>query len=276
MKNIIIIYHGECPDGFGGAWAAWKKFGAKAAYIGAKDRVNPPKGLRGKEVYFIDWVYPVETMAKIMKDAKKVVALDHHVTAKEATEMANEHRYSLNHSGAVLAWKYFHPQEPLPKLLAHIEDMDLWQWRLPKSKEVVAELEMHPFELREWDKHIRAFEDASKRKLIIEKGALLLDYQSGLIDQAASKASPVLFEGRRVLAANSPLFHSELGSLLCEKKPPFAIVWWMSDGGKTRVSLRSRNGFDVSKLAAKYGGGGHKAASGFTLPPGSELPWKNI
>jgi hypothetical protein len=29
MKKTIILYHLDCPDGFGAAWAAWKKFSSK-------------------------------------------------------------------------------------------------------------------------------------------------------------------------------------------------------------------------------------------------------
>jgi len=36
----------------------------------------------------------------------------------------------------------------------------------------------------------------------------------------------------------------------------------------TRVSLRSRDGINVSELAARYGGGGHYKASGCTIPMG--------
>ncbi|HWS71840.1 MAG TPA: DHHA1 domain-containing protein, partial [Thermoanaerobaculia bacterium] len=37
-----------------------------------------------------------------------------------------------------------------------------------------------------------------------------------------------------------------------------------SDG--TRVSLRAKPGIDVQQVAAMFGGGGHKAASGCTMP----------
>jgi phosphoesterase RecJ-like protein len=36
--------------------------------------------------------------------------------------------------------------------------------------------------------------------------------------------------------------------------------------GGTKMSLRSRNGFDCARLAAQFGGGGHYAAAGATLP----------
>ncbi|MCL5090697.1 MAG: DHHA1 domain-containing protein, partial [Patescibacteria group bacterium] len=37
------------------------------------------------------------------------------------------------------------------------------------------------------------------------------------------------------------------------------------EGNQIRVSLRSRNLFDVSKIALAFGGGGHKQAAGFSL-----------
>lgn len=44
--------------------------------------------------------------------------------------------------------------------------------------------------------------------------------------------------------------------------------------GGTKFSIRSRAGFDCQKLAAKFGGGGHRAASGATIPDplSEELP----
>lgn len=38
-----------------------------------------------------------------------------------------------------------------------------------------------------------------------------------------------------------------------------------------KVSLRSKNYVDVSLIAAKFGGGGHVRASGFTLPPDTDV-----
>jgi phosphoesterase RecJ-like protein len=41
-----------------------------------------------------------------------------------------------------------------------------------------------------------------------------------------------------------------------------------SDGKSTRVSLRAKPGIDVQAVASMFGGGGHKAASGCTMPFG--------
>src|SRR3989344_3757446 len=42
-KKIAVLYHGGCPDGFGGAYAAWKKFGNMAEYIPLKHGKPAPK-----------------------------------------------------------------------------------------------------------------------------------------------------------------------------------------------------------------------------------------
>ena len=46
---------------------------------------------------------------------------------------------------------------------------------------------------------------------------------------------------------------------------PFSMSYCDCPGGLRSYSLRSRNGFDVSEVAKAFGGGGHKASSGFTL-----------
>ena len=44
----------------------------------------------------------------------------------------------------------------------------------------------------------------------------------------------------------------------------FALLKERGDG--TRVSLRSNPGVDVSAIATRFGGGGHKQAAGCTIP----------
>lgn len=58
---------------------------------------------------------------------------------------------------------------------------------------------------------------------------------------------------------------SELGNQLCENNPNIDFVA-ITDIGKKKISLRSRNeAIDVSKIAKHFGGGGHPRASGADL-----------
>ena len=134
QQKIIVIYHGDCRDGFGGAWAAWKKFGNKAAYLPALDRFIPPCVLKNKEIYLIDYGYPADVTKKLMRDNVRVTAIDHHITARDVVKTTHNYSFSLHHSGAVLAWNYFHPGQKVPTLLRCVEDFDLWRWKTTSSK----------------------------------------------------------------------------------------------------------------------------------------------
>lgn len=275
-KKIVIIYHASCPDGFGAAWAAWKKFGNSAEYHPVTHSAKPP-ALRGKEVYFLDLAYKPGVMRKVVKDAAKVTVIDHHVTAKDSVKLAQESRYDMNHSGAFLAWKYFHPGKPVPRLLLHIEDEDLWKFKLAGTMAVNARMELLDFDFKKWDKAIRDFEKPALRKKFIQEGNLLGAYRTRIVRRIVQESAvPVKFLGYRVLAVNGAKpFTSELGNMLYKMQPPLGIVW-QERRGILSVSLRSNGTVDVAKIAERFGGGGHKAAAAFGLPIGSKKPWTYI
>jgi nanoRNase/pAp phosphatase (c-di-AMP/oligoRNAs hydrolase) len=275
MKNIVVLYHGECWDGFGGAYAAWKKFGNKADYFGLKHGEELPRGLKNKEIYLIDFSFKEPLMKKIVRENKRVIALDHHVSAEKTTKMAHEHVYALNHSGAVIAWNYFHPKKCVPTLLRHIEDIDLWKLKLPQTRELMSFMELAEYDFKIWDKIVRDLENPKRKKNYVAKGALLQFYEKKLVDRLVQKAALVKFAGYKTLSVNSPILQSEIGAALVKLKPPIGIVWSEKEGG-VRVSLRSDGKADVSKIAAKYGGGGHKAAAGFSVESLKNVPWEAI
>lgn len=273
MKKIKILYHAKCSDGFGGAWSAWKKFGSRADYIPVKHNFPPPAGLKDKEIYMIDFTYPKRITEKLMRENTRVTSIDHHISTKPVAEMTQDHSYALDHSGSVLAWRYFHPGLKVPMLLRYIEDGDLWKLKIPHTAAIYAVLETIKSDFKSWSKFAEKLENAKDRKKIIEQGEMFLRYEKGLIKKIVSKATLVKFVGYKTFAVNSSEFRSQLGHLLVKKLPPIGIVWSEQDG-RVNVSLRSNGKTDVSKIAAKFGGGGHRAASGFSLPSINRIPWK--
>lgn len=274
-KKIVVLYHNDCSDGFSGAWAAWKKFNNKAAYIGVNHNEPPPKGLKGKEIYSVDFTYPKPITKKLMRDNARVTAIDHHISAKDVTLMTYKPLYAINHSGAVLAWKYFHPGKKVPRLLKYVEDGDLWRFALPHTRRVYAYLELKENTFEKWSKAARDLERASIRKQYIEKGKLLLEYEQRMVERLVEKAVKVRFAGYTAYAVNTPIHISKTGHALAQKLPPIAVVWHQVSG-KILVSLRSDGTADVSKIAKRYSGGGHKAAAGFTLKSLKDIPWKTL
>ncbi|OGN09811.1 MAG: hypothetical protein A3J46_00320 [Candidatus Yanofskybacteria bacterium RIFCSPHIGHO2_02_FULL_41_11] len=281
-KDIVVLYHADCTDGFSAAWAAWKKFEDNADYIGINPGTQPLEGLKDKEIYMVDLVYQPQYIDGLIKENKKFVAIDHHFSNKDTFKLIpSDSLFDLNHSGAVLAWKYFHPEIKIPRFLEHVEDMDLWKFDLPKTKEIISYLDMVDLSFDEWSRVSEGVENESKFNEYITIGSLILNYQDKLIERIISNhAELVNFLGHEVYAVNSPVFNSQIANVLCEKLDrPLGIVWTAERDGTIHVSLRSikNAGTDVSELAKKFkGGGGHKSSAGFSLPPGSKLPWTHV
>ncbi|MFI5305659.1 MAG: phosphoesterase, partial [Nitrospiria bacterium] len=51
---------------------------------------------------------------------------------------------------AYLAWEFFYPALPVPKMILYIQDKDLWKWKLPMSREVSAALHAESYDFRKW------------------------------------------------------------------------------------------------------------------------------
>lgn len=273
-QKIVVIYHGHCPDGFGGAWAAWKKFGNRAAYLPARDRSAPPVPLKNKIVYIIDYTYDGPIIKKLIKDNIRVTAIDHHVSQKAYTMMTDRYSYDVNRSGAPLAWNYFHPGKPVPALLRYIEDRDIWKWKVPHSKEMLMLVDLVPFDFKLWSVLAKEFDDPQKNAVNLKKGTLLALHYRSLYEKLLPNAEPVKFDGKKIYALNCPYyFADDLGHELAIKTHSFALLWNES-GGRIRCSLRSAGKIDVAKIAQKYGGGGHKASSGFSFDARKKRPWK--
>lgn len=273
-KRIVILYHKNCTDGFVAAWAAWKKFKNRAVYHAVDHQVPPPTGLFGKEIYMVDFTYPLPIIHELQKRNIRVTAIDHHVSAEHATKATFQYSYAVKHSGAALSWMYFHKKKKIPVLVKYVEDMDLWRFQLPHTKEIFSYLNLFDFNFKLWDKIIHKFEKKSWKKEVIKKGSIILQYENKLIERLISRnKEQVSFAGYKTYVVNSPNFQSEIGNILAKKYPPIGIIW-NEDANRIKVSLRSNGIVDVSSIAQKFGGGGHKAAAGFSLPKGSVFPWK--
>ena len=226
----------------------------------------------------IDFMYSPAVTKKLMERNTRVTGIDHHVTSREAALITHKPLFSLNNSGAVLAWKYFHPGKPTPLFLKYIEDRDLWRWKMPHSKEILSGTRFTKFTFSLVNKLVRDFNRPAFIKKTIEEGRVVKSVYDGLVDQISRLAEWVEFHGHKVLAVNAPhVFTDKLGNMLVKKnKIPFAIIWHLHEG-VVRVSLRSDGKTDVSKIAGKYAdGGGHKAAAGFNIPFTFKFPWKPV
>lgn len=275
MKDTVVIYHSPCLDGFGGAYAAWKKFGDSATYLPMRRSNLVTEGFKDKDVYFIDFTYPQELTDKVTSEARSVTILDHHAGVKDVVLSAKTHVFDNSRSGATIAWSYFYPN-PIPRLYAYLEDIDLFRKALPHGKEIALYLSTQPFDFTVWEQLVADFDDDAKFGEIVKIGGHYSAHHDTLIEQLAQEARLVEFEGYRILAANVPNFiGGAVAHRLYEHEPPFALTWH-EDSRVTRYSLRGNGEVDLAALAQKYGGNGHHNAAGFNLPHGTPHPFKRI
>lgn len=263
----LVIYHGGCTDGYGAAWAAWKLLGDRATYHPGRYG-DPPPDVKGKVVAILDFSYDNLTTKSMINDADSLIIIDHHKTAMVELHDVNCTHFDMNHSGAMLAWKFFHPGKEAPRMIKYIEDRDLWKWELPYSKEFSAAFDMVQYDFEEFDKFIddSAIDDAQ------ERGAYILAYSKTVISKITKQAARRKLHGKDVLVVNSPHWMSEIGNAL-SVKCDFALIWYHDhDTNQVKVSLRAHHDdADVSEVAKKFGGGGHRKAAGFALQPGQGI-----
>ncbi len=262
-----VIYHADCTDGFGAAYAAWKQLGNRAEYHACKHG-TPPPDVRGKVVTILDFSFNNATTKQMIEDAESLIVIDHHKSAMvELHDITNTH-FDMSKSGAMLAWEFFHPGKEPPKFIQYIQDRDLWKWELPYSKEFAAAFDMIPFEFEEFEK----FEDDSVFDDAVKRGSYILAYSKTVVKKVCEKASNRKVDGKDVMVVNASHWMSEIGSRLAPDCD-FAMIWyWDHEARETKVSLRAfHDAVDVSEVAKKYGGGGHKKAAGFQLPPGKHI-----
>ena len=262
-----VIYHADCTDGFGAAYSAWKLLGNRAEYHACKHG-NPPPDVKDKNVAILDFSFSNAVTKQMIEEASALIVIDHHKSAVVELHDISNTIFDMSRSGARLAWDFFHPGKEAPKFIDYIQDRDLWNWELPYSKEFAAAFDMVPFEFEEFEK----FEDDSVFDDAVKRGSYVLAYSKTVVKKVCEKATSRKFEEMDVMVVNASHWMSEIGSRLspdCD----FAMIWfWDHEAKETKVSLRAfHETVDVSEIAKRFGGGGHKKAAGFQLPAGQHV-----
>ena len=256
-----VIYHANCTDGFGAAYSAWKLLGNRTEYYACKHG-TPPPDVKGKNVVVLDFSFNNATTKKMIEEANSLLVIDHHKSAMvELHDISNTH-FDMTKSGAMLAWEWFHPGKEPPKFIKYIQDRDLWKWELDYSKEFSAAFDMVPFEFEEFEK----FEDDSVFDDAVKRGSYILAYSKTVIKKVCEKAVARKYKGMKVIVVNSSHWMSEIGARLAPDCD-FAVIWYYDHEDRiNKVSLRAfHDTVDVSEIAKRFGGGGHKKAAGFQI-----------
>jgi hypothetical protein len=291
-KPDICVYHGNCDDGFGAAWVVRKRWPNVEFVPGAYSGTKWPAGLSGKNVLFVDFSLKRDAMIEFTNGGlpgevpRSVVVLDHHKTAEAELKdwdwgpvTADSHadigirinkaavetalpiaaHFDMQHSGAQMTWDFCFPGEPVPALIAHIEDRDLWRFAMVNTPTVSAALRTYPHDFHVWDNF-----DCNA---LDRDGRSILRGHRKNVETFITNRYWTEIGGVRVPVVNVPYHYaSDCADAMLKAEPdaPFCAAWFQRADGKVQYSLRSRDDrMDVSEIAKKFGGGGHRNAAGF-------------
>ena len=265
----FIIYHDNCFDGFGARFAAELAYGKSAEYYPAQHDREPPD-VTGKNVLIADFSYPRDTLLKMKEQANTLQVVDHHVSAQDSLKDLHFCHFDMEKSGAVLAWEHIHGDDPVPQLLLYIQDRDLWKFNLKGSKEVLTAIASYEKDFKTWCEFAEQLETYDGFGRLFTEGSSILKYKDSTISSILKKKFTLNIAGFEVPCINSSVFQSEIGNMLSYGSPFAAIYYY--DGAQFIFSLRSSDqGVDVSKIAKRFGGGGHRNASGFSIKSLNQL-----
>ncbi len=297
--RTLFIYHGSCFDGFTSSWVFRRFFsGDDVDFHPAKYGSEPPN-CKGKDVWVVDFSYPFETMAeKVILPSVRTRVFDHHKTAQATLDgilqairikynvqrEADRVVFDMNRSGSGILFDELSREAGMkagthkPRyngmrdlwLVDYIEDRDLWHNKLPESEFVSAYVSSMQMTFENWDK----IESEGFTKAFTA-GQAVKRYIDLFGEKARAQHRYELIGGYNVPTINTPYMNcSEHVGKLAEEHPDakFAAGYFRRDDGRWQFSLRSRGDFDVSEVAQKFGGGGHKGAAGFDV---DVLPWES-
>jgi nanoRNase/pAp phosphatase (c-di-AMP/oligoRNAs hydrolase) len=272
-NKTLVIYHGNCADGFTAAWATWLKhpdWEFHAARYG-----DPVPDVTGREVYLLDFSYKRPVMVNIIESANHVTVLDHHKTAEAELSVLQvmdpaaikfECYFDMEKSGARLAWEYFHPLENVPNIVKYVEDRDLWRFSYSNTRPIGDYIFSHAYDFDTWtilSEHIENYEDNC-----LAQGQAISRQHFKDVDELAINAFRANICGYSVPVINVPYtLASDMCHKLAKNEPFAASFYYDGERGKLIYSLRStETGVDVSEIAKQMGGGGHAHAAGFEVP----------
>jgi len=260
--------------------------GTKIALIEVdyKDKIEIRDIQLCEKLFILDFSFTPEVMEKVLLLTKNIVWIDHHKTAFE-------YKYSQeleglrhnNFSGCELVWKYFCLNQQIPRAVELIGDKDKWAWKFGEHTanfNMGMKLYSHQPEDAIWDMLFpystipfpvgKSGYDTFRRVEEIEKeGKICVQFRDMFcFDYTKSYGFETEFENYKCFALGIYMFGSEAFG---NKMKTYDICLSFEYlGDKWIVGLYSDK-VDVSKIAVKYGGGGHTGAAGFEC---KELPFR--
>lgn len=249
-----------------------------------------------EQVYIVDYSIEPDEMRELLKITQNVTWIDHHKTAIEKyADFEHEirgvrvdgvagcmlvyaylERMTIKGEGDILPFDYDFATEGAPSFTQLIADWDVWKFEFGDDTRdfITAFNSYDAFPESSFWKSFRLadmkYSDIVCRDLIRE-GVIMNKQRDGWAKGYMDLGFEVEFEGYSMYAVNLGRCNSEYFKSLPEGKYD-AFMPFVFNGEYYTVSMYSKT-VDISQIAVKYGGGGHKGAAGFQC---TELPFRKV
>jgi hypothetical protein len=160
--STVVVYHKDCADGFGAAYATWKALADRPKYVpvsydGRNSFVDEVEKLTYSPVdtlYVVDFSFDLSQLSRLSKLCGRIVVLDHHDTARnelmvrgavngrqlddwttkpEIQRLGNIYiEFDMERAGCQLTWDNFFRSSgaignvPRPRFIDYLGWRDLW------------------------------------------------------------------------------------------------------------------------------------------------------
>jgi len=281
---MLCIYHNDLDGKCAAAIVNYKYPDCKMLEMDYKNDYNLEEIAKEDKIFILDFaLQPLNQMLKLWEINKNVVWIDHHksnidfCTINTIVNNINGIR-EIGKSGCELTWEYLFPERKIPltvKLLGRYDVYDFTDDRTLPFQYGMRLLDTKP-NSEEWKVHFHKYIDLTVEKYIeyiqsiVDEGNIVLKYISEEDELYCKQyAFPMTFEGYNCVVLNRGL--SNVKVFDSRSKDYQIMIAYVFDGRKYAVSLYTIDTtIDVSAIAKKYKGGGHKSAAGFVT---EKLPW---
>jgi len=243
-----------------------------------------------REIYFVDIsVSPtkfhqiedyLERHGRLRGGRPHVVCIDHHETARRNVDELGTFcdetyiRIGPGLSGATLVWQYFNERfgESLetPELLRYVADQDIWEWKLPDSREINAALNTLDGHVDDMDQELYRYLKSPEvwRRERTAEGVGIIRMVDAQVRKSLQHTIDISVGETTLRIVNASSFSSETGNYLCNHSDAaphvLAVIYSIQEDWSVRCSVRTIDGAKINarEFAERYGGGGHNNASG--------------
>jgi len=269
IKPVTCIYHKDCVDGTTAGAVVLLRFPHARLFPLShgytQEDIDPilAETPHDAEIYIVDSVLGMEAC---IERGHEVTILDHHASVHEQVKhYAKAHStctyiYDNSKSGASLAWSHFFPEKPMPQLIAHVEDDDIWLQKFGKETKYVRD---YLSTFRNNPTFVATCIETDIHD-IYSRGENITQYVETEIAHFLTKKPILLTLGTDTIPAYNITTHQSMCGNLLSTRHKSAVALYTISGKDVKISFRSQAGQEPSAraFAERIGGGGHEYSSG--------------